>query len=71
MTNSHEIYQLRERIRNIIENEDLPRLLDTLALQANSALQRNESQNLNSLDFAILKLMMIDHLTNNFNIRIR
>jgi hypothetical protein len=61
-----EINQLKEQIKNQIDREGLSTLLNTLATQANAALFRNESRELNSLDFAILKMMMIDYLNNNF-----
>lgn len=63
---SEEINQLREKVKNTIDSEGIDKLCDTLAIQANSALQSNRSQDLNSLDFAVLKLMMIDYLRNNF-----
>jgi hypothetical protein len=61
-----EINQLKEQIKNQIDREGLSTLLNTLATQANAALLRNENRELNSLDFAILKMMMIDYLNNNF-----
>jgi hypothetical protein len=60
MNYEEEINQLREQIQNRIGKEGFSTLLNTLATQANIALQRNESRNLNSLDYAVLKLMMID-----------
>jgi hypothetical protein len=63
---SEEINQLREQIQDRIDKEGYSTLLKTLAIQANTALKRNESHDLNSLDFAMLKLMMIDYLRNNF-----
>jgi hypothetical protein len=59
MNYEEEINQLREQIQNRIGKEGFSTLLNTLATQANIALQRNESRNLNSLDYAVLKLMMI------------
>jgi hypothetical protein len=67
MNYEEEINQLREQIQNRIGKEGFSTLLNTLATQANIALQRNESRNLNSLDYAVLKLMMIDYLNNSFN----
>ena len=62
MNYEEEINQLREQIQNRIGKEGFSTLLNTLATQANVALQRNESHDLNSLDYAVLKLMMIDYL---------
>jgi flagellar basal body-associated protein FliL len=62
-----EINQLKEQIKNQIDREGLSTLLNTLATQANAVLRTNESRELNSLDFAVLKMMMIDYLNNNFN----
>ena len=70
MDSNEEINQLREKIRNTIsEAGGISNLLITLANQANYNLELNEnSVTLNSLDNAILKLMMIDFLKkNNFN----
>jgi hypothetical protein len=61
-----EINQLKEQIKNQIDREGLSTLLNTLATQANAVLRTNESRELNSLDFAVLKMMMIDYLNNNF-----
>ncbi|MGD1838199.1 MAG: hypothetical protein ACPKPY_09100 [Nitrososphaeraceae archaeon] len=64
----NEIHELREKIRNTVKEEGLSKLLNTLAIQGNSALNRNESGiTLNSLDLALLKLMMIDYLNSNSN----
>jgi hypothetical protein len=70
MNSDVEINQLREKIQNTIsEVGGISNLLTTLANQANYNLELNEgSITLNSLDNAILKLMMIDFLKkNNFN----
>ena len=70
MNSDEEIKQLREKIQNTIsEAGGISNLLTTLANQANYNLELNESSvTLNSLDNAILKLMMIDYLKkNNFN----
>lgn len=67
MNYEEEINQLREQIQNRIGKEGFSTLLNTLATQANVELQRNESHDLNSLDYAVLKLMMIDYLNNSFN----
>jgi hypothetical protein len=70
MNSDEEINQLREKIQNTIsEAGGISNLLTTLANQANYKLELNESSvTLNSLDNAILKLMMIDYLKkNNFN----
>ena len=69
MNSDEEINQLREKIQNTISEEGISNLLTTLANQANYKLELNESSiTLNSLDYAILRLMMIDYLKNNFNI---
>ena len=62
MNYEEKINQLREQIQNRIGKEGFSTLLNTLATQANVALQRNESHDLNSLDYAVLKLMMIDYI---------
>lgn len=61
-----EINQLKEQIKSKI-GEGFSNLINNLATQAIAVLQRNENRDLNSLDYAILKLMMIDYLNNNFN----
>jgi hypothetical protein len=48
MNYEEEINQLREQIQNRIGKEGFSTLLNTLATQANVALQRNESHDLNS-----------------------
>lgn len=67
MNSDEEINQLREKIQNTItEAGGISNLLTTLANQANYNLDLNESSvTLNSLDNAILKLMMIDYLKKN------
>ena len=62
-----EINQLKEQIQSKIDKEGFSTLLNTLVTQANIVLQRNENRDLNSFDYAVLKLMMIDYLNNNFN----
>ena len=67
MNSDEEINQLREKIQNTISEAGISNLLTTLANQANYKLELNESSiTLNSLDYAILRLMMIDYLKNNF-----
>jgi hypothetical protein len=61
-----EINQLKEQIKSKIGEEGFSNLINNLATQAIAVLQRNENRDLNSLDYAILKLMMIDYLNNNF-----
>ena len=61
-----EINQLKD-IQSKIDREGFSTLLNTLITQANSALQSNRSSDLNSFDYVVLKLMMIDYLNNNFN----
>ena len=62
-----EINQLKEQIQSKIDREGFSTLLNTLITQANSALQSNRSSDLNSFDYVVLKLMMMDYLNNNFN----
>ena len=62
-----EINQLKEQIQSKIDREGFSTLLNTLISQANSALQSNRSSDLNSFDYVVLKLMMMDYLNNNFN----
>ena len=62
-----EINLLKEQIQSKIDREGFSTLLNTLITQANSALQSNQSRDLNSFDYVVLKLMMIDYLNNNFN----
>ena len=62
-----EINQLKEQIQSKIDREGFSTLLNTIITQANSALQSNRSSDLNSFDYVVLKLMMIDYLNNNFN----
>ena len=62
-----EINQLKEQIQSKIDREGFSTLLNTLVRQANSVLQSNQSRDLNSFDYAVLKLMMVDYLNNNFN----
>ena len=62
-----EINQLKEQIQSKIDREGFSTLLNTLVSQANSVLQSNQSRDLNSFDYAVLKLMMVDYLNNNFN----
>ena len=62
-----EINQLKEQIQSKIDREGFSTLLNTLVSQANSVLQNNQSRDLNSFDYAVLKLMMVNYLNNNFN----
>ena len=62
-----EINQLKEQIQSKIDRDGFSTLLNTLVSQANSVLQSNQSRDLNSFDYAVLKLMMVDYLNNNFN----
>ena len=62
-----EINQLKEQIQSKIDREGFSTLLNTLVSQANSVLQSNQSRDLNSFDYAVSKLMMVDYLNNNFN----
>ena len=62
-----EINQLKEQIQSKIDREGFSIVLNTLVSQANSVLQSNQSRDLNSFDYAVLKLMMVDYLNNKFN----
>jgi hypothetical protein len=62
-----EINQLKEQIQSKIDRDGFSNLLNTLVSQANSVLQSNQSRDLNSFDYAVLKLMMVDYLNKNFN----
>lgn len=62
-----EINELREQIQNTIDEAGISNLSNNLASQAINALQENKSRDLDGLGYAILKLMMIDYLNNNFN----
>ena len=62
-----EINQLKEQIQSKIDRDGFSTLLNTLISQANSVLQSNQSRDLNSFDYVVLKLMMVDYLNNNFN----
>jgi len=62
-----EINQLKEQIQSKIDRDGFSTLLNTLVSQANSVLQSNQSRDLNSFDYAVLKLMMVDYLNNKFN----
>jgi hypothetical protein len=67
MSSEEEINHLRESVRNTIDNAGIDNFLNNLASQANNAIQVNKSRDLDGLGYAILKLMMIDYLKNNFN----
>ena len=62
-----EINHLKGQIQSKIDRDGFSTLLNTLVSQANSVLQSNQSRDLNSFDYAVLKLMMVDYLNNNFN----
>ncbi len=66
---SEEIEQLKKEIQKRINEEEkgISAYFNTLLTQANVTLQNNASPNLNSLDFVVLRLMMIDYLNNIFN----
>ena len=61
-----EINQLKEQIQSKIDREGFSIVLNTLVSQANSVLQSNQSRDLNSFDYAVLKLMMVDYLNKKF-----
>ena len=62
-----EINHLKEQIQSKIDRDGFSTLLNTLVSQANSVLQSNQSRDLNSFDYVVFKLMMVDYLNNNFN----
>jgi hypothetical protein len=67
MNSGEEINQLRETVRNTIDNAGIDNLLNNLARQANSKFEEKDGViTLNREDYALLKLMMIDYLNNNF-----
>jgi hypothetical protein len=66
---SEQIEQLKKDIQKRINEEEkgVSTYLNTILTQVNVTLQKNASPNLNSLDFAVLRLMMIEYLNNIFN----
>jgi hypothetical protein len=66
---SEQIEQLKKDIQKRINEEEkgVSTYLSTILTQVNVTLQKNASPNLNSLDFAVLRLMMIEYLNNIFN----
>lgn len=66
---SEQIEQLKKEIQRKINDEEggVSSYFNTLIRQANVALEKNVSSSFSSLDFAVLRLMMIDYLDNIFN----
>lgn len=66
---SEQIEQLKKDIQKRINEEEkgVSTYLNTILTQVNVTLQKNASPDLNSLDFAVLRLMMIEYLNNIFN----
>jgi hypothetical protein len=54
--------QKKEIRKRINEEKGFSTYINTLLIQANATMEKNLSPNLNSLDFAVLRLMMIDYL---------
>ena len=58
-----EIEKQKKEIRKRIDEEKrFSTYINTLLIQANATMEKNLSPNFNSLDFAVLRLMMIDYL---------
>ncbi len=54
--------QKKEIRKRINEEKGFSTYINTLLIQANATMEKNLSPNFNSLDFAVLRLMMIDYL---------
>jgi hypothetical protein len=70
MSSEEEINQLRKRIQNTVDNVDIDNYLHNLAIPANAKFneQTHDTEiTLNKEEYALLKLMMIDYLKNNYN----
>ena len=68
MNSEEEINQLRKRVKNTIDNAGIDNFIYNLARQANSKFEEKDGViTLNREDYALLKLMMIYYLNNNFN----
>ena len=63
-----QIQQLKKEIQRRINEEEsgVSSYFNNLIRQTNVALEKNSSSSFNSLDFAVLRLMMIDYLNNIF-----
>ena len=66
---SEQIEQLKQEIQRRINDDEggVSSYFNTLIRQANVALEKNISSSFSSLDFAVLRLMMLDYLDNIFN----
>ena len=63
---SEQIEQLKKEIQKRINEEErgVTSYFNTLIKQIDIALEKNASSSFSSLDFAVLRLMMIDYLSN-------
>ena len=64
-----QIQQIKKEIQRRINEEEkgISSYFNSLIIQAKVALEKNSSSSLSSLDFAVLRLMMLDYLDNIFN----
>ena len=64
-----QIQQIKKEIQRRINEEEkgISSYFNSLIKQANVALEKNSNSSFSSLDFAVLRLMMIDYLDNIFN----
>ena len=64
-----QIQQIKKEIQRRINEEEkgISSYFNSLIIQANVALEKNSNSSFSSLDFAVLRLMMIDYLDNIFN----
>ena len=64
-----QIQQIKKEIQRRINEEEkgISSYFNSLIIQANVALEKNSSSSFSSLDFVVLRLMMIDYLDNIFN----
>ena len=63
---SEQIEQLKKEIQRRIKEQEggVSSYFNIVIRQANIALEKNASSSFSSLDFAVLRLMMIDYLSN-------
>ena len=64
-----QIQQIKKEIQRRINEEEkvISSYFNSLIIQANVALEKNSNPSFSNLDFAVLRLMMIDYLDNLFN----
>ena len=70
MNSDEQINQLRERIQNTVDNVEIDNYLYNLAKSANAKFdeQTHDTEiSLNKEEYALLKLMMVAYIKNNFN----